>query len=50
MDTETKQFIITFPKVKRPTFFELAKKHIFKGGKKNKNLSQEIDKILYGKK
>ena len=50
MTTETKQFII-FPKFKlvnKSTFFERAKKHIFKGGKKNKNLSRNIDKIVYG--
>ncbi|MCX6703766.1 MAG: hypothetical protein NTV02_03725 [Candidatus Zambryskibacteria bacterium] len=50
MTTETKKFI-AFPKTrhnKASTFLQRAKKHIFKGGKKNKNLSQEIDKVVYG--
>lgn len=50
MNTDTKQFIITFPRIKKPAFFELIKKHIVKGKKGNHNLSQDIDKILYGKK
>ena len=49
-DTEAKNFILTFPRAKKPTFFELARKHIIKGSKGNHNLSQKIDAILYGKK
>ncbi|MBI2630989.1 hypothetical protein HYW73_02115 [Candidatus Nomurabacteria bacterium] len=50
MATETKKFIV-FPKIQRvktTTFFERAQKHIFKSVKKNKNLSRDIDKIVYG--
>lgn len=50
MNTDTKQFII-FPKLKttnKSTFFERAKKHIFKKKSLSKNLSQNIDKIIYG--
>ena len=50
MNTETKQFII-FPKLKladKSTFFERAKKHIFKKKGIGKNLSKNIDKIVYG--
>ena len=50
MSTETKQFII-FPKLKavnKSTFFRRAKKHIFKKKSIGKDLSQNIDKIVYG--
>lgn len=52
MDTniEARKFIFTFPKTKKPTFFERARKHIIKGSKGNHNLSKKIDNILYGKK
>ena len=50
MSTETKQFII-FPRPKpanKSTFFKRAKRHIFKKKGIDKNLSQNIDKIVYG--
>lgn len=50
MITETRKFIFSFPKTKKPTFFDLAKKRIIKGRTGNHNLSQKIDKVLYGKK
>jgi len=49
MSTETKQFII-FPKPKpanKSTFFKRAQKHIFKKKDIDKNLSNNIDKIVY---
>lgn len=48
--TQTKRFII-FPKLKpasNSTFFERAQKHIFKKKGTSKNLSKDIDKIVYG--
>ena len=50
MSIETKQFII-FPKLKsvnKSTFFRRAHKHIFKKKSVGKNLSQNIDKMVYG--
>ena len=50
MNTATKQFII-FPKLKpvnKSTFFVRAQKHIFKKKGVTKNLSQNIDEIVYG--
>jgi len=50
MSTETKQFII-FPKLKpanKSTFFRRAKKHIFKKKGIDKDLSQNIDRVVYG--
>jgi hypothetical protein len=47
--TQTKKFIISFPRRKNATFFELAKKQTLKKkGGKSTRLSQDIDKILYG--
>jgi hypothetical protein len=60
MTTATKQFIISFPLIKKlykstrsgKTFFELAKRDGNPGykakGKKDINLSQHVDQILYG--
>gem|GEM_PF-4165127 len=50
MSIETKQFII-FPKLRpanKSTFFRRAQKHIFKKKGAGKNLSQNIDRIVYG--
>ena len=50
MNTQIKQFII-FPKLKpanKSAFFERAQKHIFKKKNVGKNLSKNIDKIVYG--
>lgn len=30
------------------SFFELASRHMIKSGPENRNLSQEVDKIVYG--
>ena len=53
MTTETREYVVSFaPKVKQPkdVFFNLAAKHIVKGKRKtNRRLSQNIDKIVYGK-
>ena len=35
---------------KKKTFFDLAKKHIFKSGGKKESLATNTDKILYGKR
>ncbi len=52
MSTETQRFVIDFPTISRPRrrkFFELAQKNIIKGKKpQTKNLSEQIDKIVYG--
>ena len=52
LSKELKKYIV-YPKgkrAKRGTFFELAKKNIIKKGSGlGKNLSKDIDKILYGK-
>jgi PleD family two-component response regulator len=57
MTTATKKLFISFmpstkEKDKSPmTFFERAQKHIFKakkGGRNLRNLSRDVDKIVYG--
>jgi len=52
MSIETKQFIGNFPSTFRSRqrkFFQLAKKNIVKSRKmQTKNLSKQIDKIVYG--
>jgi len=53
MTTATKQFIVSFPIKKKAyskarTFFDLAKRHIVKGKKADRDLSQRIDQIAYG--
>jgi hypothetical protein len=53
MTTATKQFIVSFPLKnktysKAKTFFDFAKRHMVKGKKADKDLSQRIDRIAYG--
>ena len=53
MTTKVRQFMVSFFSTKfkhkaKNTFFDLAKKHAVKGGKQNRNLSKNVDKILYG--
>ncbi|MDP3996632.1 MAG: hypothetical protein Q8P86_02995 [bacterium] len=51
MDKKLKKYI-AYPKSskekKAGSFFELALKHAVSGGRKNRNLSKEIDRVLYG--
>jgi len=57
MTTQTKKFAVSFTsrtrsgarRVARPTFYDLAKKHIVKGRRGGpRDLSKKIDEIAYG--
>ena len=53
MDLQTKKYVISFRRsvgrsAPRRAFYELAKKHIVKGKRGSRNLSQRVDEIAYG--
>ncbi|MEK7208152.1 MAG: hypothetical protein AAB699_01225, partial [Patescibacteria group bacterium] len=54
MFTKEAKKYLAFPQKKKgkrgPTFFELASRHFIKGKKAraNRNLSMEVDKVVYG--